>query len=364
MTKISFLLAVQGPPQRQAMTQLLRAGIEVREYGPGVLDPGMSPRPGIYLCMDASELNAYRDSGSLAVWLSTLTLTVESMLDALSLGAVDCWSLEMSDEELAGRAASVLTRWGAILDEAGPAQSMRAELERDQQAGRQIQLGMLPKHDKKLGAYRFRRWMTPSLILSGDFIDYFPLQRRHLACFLADVAGHGASSALLTVMLKNISWRMQQKFGEPNMDTPGALLAWINQSLLEQGIEKHVAMFLGIIDKFDHTLHYSMAAQYPPALLVQEDGKVQSLGLVGKPLGLFADAEYVSATVEFSLGSTLCVFSDGVLDCLEPSDLVEKEQSLADKLAKTEALSALWKELEAANPGRDDMCLMAVKRQR
>ena len=120
----------------------------------------------------------------------------------------------------------------------------------------------------------------------------------------------------------------------------------------------------GIIDKFDHTLHYSMAAQYPPALLVQEDGKVQSLGLVGKPLGLFADAEYVSATVEFSLGSTLCVFSDGVLDCLEPSDLVEKEQSLADKLAKTEALSALWKELEAANPGRDDMCLMAVKRQR
>jgi serine phosphatase RsbU (regulator of sigma subunit) len=40
--------------------------------------------------------------------------------------------------------------------------------------------------------------------LSGDFVDYFPIDDRHFAFYLADVSGHGAASAFLAVMLKTL----------------------------------------------------------------------------------------------------------------------------------------------------------------
>ena len=127
---------------------------------------------------------------------------------------------------------------------------------------------MLPSQHKQMDEFLFSRWVQPSLMLSGDFVDYFPLQDRHRVCFLADVAGHGASSALLTVMPKNILAAAAEMAG-PVRVTWGHK-GWINHMLIGQGIEKHVAMFLGIIDKQTSVLHYSMAAHYPPALMLSQ----------------------------------------------------------------------------------------------
>ena len=215
-----------------------------------------------------------------------------------------------------------------------------------------------------MAGYRFSRWVQPSLILSGDFIDYFPLQDRYLACFLADVAGHGASSALLTVMLKNISWRLQQKFGLPSFNLPGDLLAWINETLIGQSIEKHVAMFLGIIDTHDDTLHYSMAAQYPPALLCKPDGNTQLLQQQAKPLGLFSDASYTSEQLPFPEGATLMVFSDGVMDCLPSSQFADKEAALVEMTQSLRDPLKIWSRLCESLKNLDDVSLLAVQRER
>jgi serine phosphatase RsbU (regulator of sigma subunit) len=239
---------------------------------------------------------------------------------------------------------------------------MQFELEQDQLQGQQIQRGMLPKQDKIIDRFLCSRWLAPSLILSGDFVDYFPLQDKYLACFLADVAGHGASSALLTVQLKNISWRLQQKFGSPSFNSPGAMLGWINATLIDQSIEKHVAMFLGIIDKETNVLHYSAGAQFPPAMVVNAQGEISVLEQSGKPLGLFPDAHYHSDAIEMPVDAQLLVFSDGVLDCLSPADLAEKEAALLQAIAQSNGAAALWDMLRAQFEGLDDMSLMAVKR--
>jgi serine phosphatase RsbU (regulator of sigma subunit) len=301
-------------------------------------------------------------------------LSVDAMLQALGNGAADCWSAKMSGAELQERSAGLLSRLERNLRSpqgaAGDSQvavrlsTLEQELQEDQRAGQSIQLGMLPKQHKLMDGYRFSRWVQPSLILSGDFIDYFPLQDRYLACFLADVAGHGASSALLTVMLKNISWRLQQKFGLPRFSSPGDMLGWINETLIGQGIEKHVAMFLGIIDKQNSTLHYSMAAQYPPALLSAPSGETQLLRQQAKPLGLFPDAAYVSDQVPFSEGSTLLVFSDGVMDCLPPDQFADKEAALVSLSQALPDPLKLWSRLCESLKNLDDVSLLAVQRER
>ena len=313
----------------------------------------------IQLCANANLLNC-------CVLLSQDLPSAETLHSAFALGCIDCWLMQMDDAELLQRINSVenrFTRMAQQLDDSAERLvDMQFELEQDQLQGQQIQRGMLPKQDKIIDRFLCSRWLAPSLILSGDFVDYFPLQDKYLACFLADVAGHGASSALLTVQLKNISWRLQQKFGSPSFNSPGAMLGWINATLIDQSIEKHVAMFLGIIDKETNVLHYSTGAQFPPAMLVNAQGEISVLEQSGKPLGLFPDAHYHSDAIEMPVDAQLLVFSDGVLDCLSPADLAEKEAALLQAIAQSNGAAALWDMLRAQFEGIDDMSLMAVKR--
>jgi sigma-B regulation protein RsbU (phosphoserine phosphatase) len=326
------------------------------------------------MCFSTDALLECHHPAIVPILFSRPPLVVATMLLALSNGAVDCWSGEMSSQELAERGEALVARLRRthgvsqqVMQNAAAAarlSDLEQQLQEDQRAGQQIQLGMLPSQHKPMGQFLFSRWVQPSLMLSGDFVDYFPLQDRYLACFLADVAGHGASSALLTVMLKNISWRLQQKFGLPQFKSPGDMLGWINQTLIGQGIEKHVAMFLGIIDTQTDVLHYSMAAHYPPALMLSQAGEVTALQQSAKPLGLFPNAVYTSDQVDFPTGSTLLVFSDGVMDCLAPTDFDEKEAALRELAVTFDEPVKLWGRLCESLKKLDDVSLLAVKHER
>ncbi|MDP5071648.1 MAG: response regulator, partial [Congregibacter sp.] len=77
-------------------------------------------------------------------------------------------------------------------------------LKKDQQAGRQVQMRMLPSSPMVVSDYMFSHTIIPSLYLSGDFTDYFTVNEHYVVFFMADVSGHGSSSAFATVLLKNL----------------------------------------------------------------------------------------------------------------------------------------------------------------
>ncbi|MEX2327200.1 MAG: hypothetical protein WD558_05680, partial [Pseudomonadales bacterium] len=70
-------------------------------------------------------------------------------------------------------------------------------LEMDQQAGFRVQQGMMPDSPYLADGFTLRHLIVPSLILSGDFIDYFELPDGRLLFYIADVSGHGASGAIV-----------------------------------------------------------------------------------------------------------------------------------------------------------------------
>jgi len=123
-------------------------------------------------------------------------------------------------------------------------------------------------------------------------------------------------------------------------------------------------MFLGIIDKQTNLLHYSMAAHYPPALILPPQGEVVSLQQSAKPLGLFPEAVYGSDQADFPPGSTLLVFSDGVMDCLAPVEFAEKEATLKDLSMTLREPVKLWSRLCESLKNLDDVSLLAVKHER
>ena len=77
-------------------------------------------------------------------------------------------------------------------------------LEQDEEAGKSVQSRLLPIDKAHFGVYQFTYKIFPSLYLSGDFVDYFKINETQFGFYIADVSGHGVSSAFVTVWLKSL----------------------------------------------------------------------------------------------------------------------------------------------------------------
>jgi sigma-B regulation protein RsbU (phosphoserine phosphatase) len=240
------------------------------------------------------------------------------------------------------------------------------ELRSDQQAGRKVQMKMLPDFVDE-GALSFRHKIRPSLMLSGDFLDYFPLDAKHYGFYIADVSGHGASSAFVTVLLKNLTYRLKRNLkrgSSKDLFNPVKVLERINQELLDTECGKHLTIVYAVLNLETLELNYSVGAHFPmPVLLIE--GKAQYLEGRGMPVGLFRDAEYSEYQLSLPKQFTLSLFSDGVLELLSQPSLALKEEYLL-RLIEREAgdHDAIVKvlALESYEDVPDDIALMTVVR--
>lgn len=286
------------------------------------------------------------------------------LLDALRGGLADVWQLPIEDDFVQQRIEDILeqSREGATQAEARLHEHVE-ELQRDQRAGRYIQMGMLPPNPMGIDRYRLQHRIIPSLILSGDFVDYFRITDRYFALYVADVSGHGASSAFVTVLLKNFSRRLRREYRPSMIAEPGEILAWINRELLDQKIDKHVAMMLAVGDLETDTLRLVNGGHFPPAILVS-NGSAEFVEQRGRPVGLFDEVSYEAVTLKFSAGDKLVLFSDGVLDAMdEGMDLAAKEARLL-AAAAADGMDDIWDGLAlATGASRDDMTCLTLLRE-
>jgi len=321
--------------------------------------------PELMICsrMDWAQSLARANRRLPVVLASPDELDRSSLLDALRGGLADVWQLPVADDFVQSRIEDILdqSRKGAGQAEARLHEHVE-ELQRDQRAGRYIQMGMLPPNPMGIDRYRLQHRIIPSLILSGDFVDYFRITDRYFAFYVADVSGHGASSAFVTVLLKNFSRRLRREY-RPNMIAePGEILAWINRELLDQKIDKHVAMMLGVGDLETDSLRLVNGGHFPPAIRVCAGKKAEFVEQRGRPVGLFEEVSYQATSLEFRPGDRLVLFSDGVLDAMEDIDLDAKEARLL-AAAGAEGMDEIWENLALpSGASRDDMtCLTLVR---
>ncbi|MGM0783181.1 MAG: PP2C family protein-serine/threonine phosphatase [Pseudomonadota bacterium] len=211
----------------------------------------------------------------------------------------------------------------------------------DQQAGGQIQRKLLPPNEQTLGGVTCDYWMAPSLYLSGDFLDFQRFDERFTLFYFADVSGHGASSAFVTVLLKSLCNRWLSEWDGMRPEAlPARWLARLNRELLDTGIGKHATLFVGVIDHHDHTLHYSLGAQLPKPLLVSEEQIVELPG-EGMPVGLFPNVTYPCLQYDLPAHFRLWLCSDGVLECLPGETLDARLQELERRIVSCTTLVQL-----------------------
>jgi sigma-B regulation protein RsbU (phosphoserine phosphatase) len=212
------------------------------------------------------------------------------------------------------------------------------QLQEDEEAGRRIQLQMLPEDNKCFGVYTCRRRLFPSMYLSGDFVDYFPIDERHIGFYIADVSGHGAASAFVTVMINTLMTQYREALWQSSDRTilePQETLMRLNRDVYRQNLDKHLTMFYGVIDQGENTLLWSNAGHFPYPML-NDGGEVRTLECRGRPIGMFYDAEFALCQLDLPATFDLLVVSDGILE-LMPVEILQKRYAelLADSLEGT-----------------------------
>ena len=243
------------------------------------------------------------------------------------------------------------------------------ELKLDQLAGREVQKRMLPEVQSLVDGIEFNYHFIPSLYLSGDFVDYFPVSKDKVVFYIADVSGHGASSAFITVMLKNLTSRLRRNLKRQSTDDllyPDKVISRINKELVDASLGKHVSVFWGMIDLPTSTLSYSVGGQFPMPILRNNKG-VQYLTGCSQPAGLFAEAQYSTYHIELGDDFELVALSDGILEVLPQNCLADKEACLLEWVEQgqlnTENLEQLLK-LQEGKEIPDDITLLTLARKK
>jgi sigma-B regulation protein RsbU (phosphoserine phosphatase) len=240
-------------------------------------------------------------------------------------------------------------------------------LQEDQNAGRQVQMNMLPVTPWQVDGLEFSHQIIPSLYLSGDFVDYFRVDERRVAFYLADVSGHGASSAFVTVLLKFMTTRLLYEWRRNGVlpeFKPSDVLGHINRGLLNCKLGKHVTMLGGVIDEENDTLTYSIGGHLPLPVLYSE-GKASYLEGRGLPVGLFEEATYGDLVMQLPQSFSLSLMSDGILDLLPGDTLKDKEAALPRLISEAGGtLDGLRQVFGLANLGEmpDDIALLVLSR--
>ncbi|MDA8646960.1 serine/threonine-protein phosphatase [Porticoccaceae bacterium] len=298
-------------------------------------------------------------------------------IDLFRLGIADIWSGSTQQAEIEASIARIednakslekLNAYGRQLEMANLEleQSLHT-LRQDQVAGLEVQKNLMPESPLTFGDYEISHSVTPSLYLSGDFVGYNFVLGRYLLFYFADVSGHGASSAFVTVLLRFMIGRVIRRHITENdhkalQNAPEGLLEHINNQILATGLGKHLTMVAGSVDTQNSIMRYVVGAQLPRPILIC-DGKASYLPGKGKPVGIFEQASWQVEEMQLPERCALVLLSDGVFDLVPDRDLAAKENTLLHYLANSsENTQSLKKALsiEVSHEPQDDisMCLL------
>jgi sigma-B regulation protein RsbU (phosphoserine phosphatase) len=199
-------------------------------------------------------------------------------------------------------------------------QRKRQRLENEVSIAHEVQTMLFPRdipvmHGIQLGAY-----CRPARGVSGDYYDFLPLGPTRMAIALADISGKGISAALLMASVQ-AALRSQLLVDHTAVASASEVVSRINRHLyLNTSDDRFATFFFAIYDSATHVLHYTNAGHVPPMCIFGD--KVTRLEAGGTVVGVFEDSPYEEGVLEMPPGSTLVVYSDGLV---EPENVYGEE---------------------------------------
>ncbi len=190
--------------------------------------------------------------------------------------------------------------------------AIKEKIESELRIAHHIQMSMLPKtfppfpERKELDLYAV---LYPARQVGGDLYDYM-IRNNNLYFAIGDVSGKGVPASLL--MASTIS--LLRSLSTSNY-SPVQIVNLLNKSISERNeADMFITFFTGTLDLNTGIMRYCNAGHTPP-VLTYPDRTVSFFDIKSDiPLGILKDYNYQEYTYQFSTGSGILLYTDGVTD--------------------------------------------------
>lgn len=242
----------------------------------------------------------------------------------------------------------------------------RLTLKKDLEVAREIQQAMLPRELYTATGIEAFGVTRPANTVGGDLYDVIRRPDGRIVFALGDVAGKGSPAALLMAL----AVAMLRVLVDEGLE-PVELAARLNVQVSRHAPgSRFITMFLAQYDPSTGHITYVNAGHNPP-LLRRASGEIVRLTEGGMALGMFDQATYAMGSLTLGAGDVLVLFSDGVTEAENVSNVAFDEAGLERvvnenwwKDLQTLGTSVL-KAVEAHADGTrivDDLTVLAVRR--
>ncbi len=196
--------------------------------------------------------------------------------------------------------------------------------------------------------------------LGGDWYDIFFLPDGRIGVAIGDVVGRGVAAAVLMAQVRT-ALRAYALEGHG----PGAVAERLN-GLMRQAPTIQTATLSYFALDHEHGTATAVSAGHPPPLRLGPDAAATFLEVDGgPPLGAARVARYPENEVELPTGSTLLLYTDGLVERRDESidDGLERLRLAVERrpLPPRELCDGVLSELVATSEQEDDVAMMAVQ---
>ncbi len=186
----------------------------------------------------------------------------------------------------------------------------RAQLEADLSAARVAQRIMMPASDGQIGSVRFGVVSRPGRFVAGDLVGIEPRADGRLCFYVGDVTGKGAGAAMVMGIAQ--SYLCAALSGGADILDAVTRLNRMLSPRMELG--QFISLWIGEFDPVTRMLR-SVDAGHGYALSRDPRGQVRNQASAGGlPLGIEPNEIYESASEVMEPGSTVLVYSDGLVE--------------------------------------------------
>ncbi len=226
-------------------------------------------------------------------------------------------------------------------------QLRQRRLEEDLRGARQAQAFLCPKGEGRVGALTYAMQTVPGRFVAGDLFDIFPIDEDRAGICFGDVTGQGATAAILMAAVLSHMRASLARYGDP-----ADAIRDVNRYIAEcSPAHMFVSLWVGVYDHADRSLRYVDGGHGHWFITYRDKGPVHAGKPGGLLVGIDADYAYESATLDLAGVDRIILYSDGVIEQVDPSGVAFGHDRVKEILAGTTSakddVTALFKELEA-----------------
>ena len=241
------------------------------------------------------------------------------------------------------------------------------ELDRELQKASAYIHALLPPPSRE-GPVRCDWIHVPCARLGGDAFGYGQLADDLFVAYLIDVAGHGASAAMLAVAV--MSQLRQRTLPDTDMRSPAEVLTTLNRLYqMEDQADLYFTMWYSVYHARYRRLRYASAGHHPALLVPPDRSQAIPVGNRNVIIGAMPGVKFKEETVDVAPGSSIYVFSDGVFEIVDKSgtqwSLADFERLVleprVDDMGETQRLFHGVREAAVPGPLEDDFSLVVAQ---